>query len=483
MQPSKNSKNKNRLFRALFRQGFEVSYGDSSYTVRLSNAPDAPTAEILLPEDFPVEGKALQQLASLSELSHPEGGRVTRVFATPDFHPGDAGVAIGSVIQTEKMVIPAAVGSDINCGMRLHAVDLDLERFNRHRDRFVSLMKGDYFFGTRDVTATAETSRGMFDRGILGWLEGTTQQPLGSVKKSDLKQLWQECDRVHFLGSLDGSSRYAPPELVPDKGLVRDGDLGTIGGGNHFVEVQQIVEIVDRATAYQWRVKAGQLAFMVHSGSRSVGKYIGGMWRDRAKQSWQKGLSYPLSRLFPLSTATEPSLVEEYLQAEATAANYAFVNRLLLAELLRLRLRQVYGELEAPLIYDLPHNLTFPADNSWIVRKGACPAGKGQPVIIPGSMGSPSYLLLGLGNSRSLASASHGAGRAISRFELSRQGFEGDDRSLGLQGVDCITLRAERRIEEAPIAYKPIQPVIESQVKAGMVAVVAKMQPILTFKA
>jgi tRNA-splicing ligase RtcB (3'-phosphate/5'-hydroxy nucleic acid ligase) len=88
-----------------------------------------------------------------------------------------------------------------------------------------------------------------------------------------------------------------------------------------------------------------------------------------------------------------------------------------------------------------------------------------------------------LGNSRSLASASHGAGRAISRFELSRQGFEGDDRSLGLQGVDCITLRAERRIEEAPIAYKPIQPVIESQVKAGMVAVVAKMQPILTFKA
>jgi tRNA-splicing ligase RtcB len=146
--------------------------------------------------------------------------------------------------------------------MLLHAVDLDLERFNRHRDTFVSLMKGDYFFGSRDVTATAETSRGMFDRGIVGLLEGTTRQPLGSVRNSDLGQLWQECDRVRFLGSLDGSSRYAPPELVPDKGLVRDGDLGTIGGGNHFVEVQQITEVVDRATAYQWGVKAGMVAIV-----------------------------------------------------------------------------------------------------------------------------------------------------------------------------------------------------------------------------
>ncbi len=250
-----------------------------------------------------------------------------------------------------------------------------------------------------------------------------------------------------------------------------------------FVEIQVIEAIEDKNIAYDWGVKKGQLAFMIHSGSRSVGKYIGGMWRDRAWKAWQIGTAYPNSRLFPLSSGGNPNLVSDYLQAEATAANYAFVNRLLLAELLRLRLRQVYGNIAAPLVYDLPHNITLPDKNRWITRKGACPAYPGQPVIIPGSMGSSSYLLMGLGNEQFLSSASHGAGRAKSRFAMSRQGACHDEASLGLTGVDCVTLREERRIEEAPAAYKPIQPVIDTQVKAGMVKVVAKLQPILTFKA
>ena len=215
-----------------------------------------------------------------------------------------------------------------------------------------------------------------------------------------------------------GNTRWAPSELVPAAGLVRDGDLGTIGGGNHFVEIQAVVEIRNPRLAYQSNVKVGQLAIAIHSGSRSVGKYIGGMWRDRAKSAWLKGYPFPQSSLFSLSTATHPDLVAEYLAAEATAANYAFVNRLILAELLRLRLRQVYGDLAAPLVCDIPHNLTFPNGDGWIVRKGACAAAAGQLLITPGSMGTPSYLLSGLGNDRYLNSAAHGAGRAISRFEL-----------------------------------------------------------------
>ncbi len=312
--------------------------------------------------------------------------------------PGDAGVAIGSVIQTQGMVVPAAVGSDINCGMRLHVVDLSRDDFLAQRDKFVNLMKGDYFLGTRDVTMTAATSRAMFDNGIPCWLEQMGKAPLGSVANSDFTQLWQEIDRVQFLGALHGNARWAPSELVPASGLVRDGSLGTIGGGNHFVEIQQI-----------------------------------------------------------------------------------------LAELLRLRLRQVYGDIAAPLVCDIPHNLTFPdnpkAPESWIVRKGACAAAAGQLLITPGSMGTPSYLLSGLGNKRYLSSAAHGAGRAISRFDLTRAGANYTESDLGLTGVDCITLREERRIEEAPAAYKSIDRVVETQVAAGMVEVVAKMQPILTFKA
>jgi tRNA-splicing ligase RtcB (3'-phosphate/5'-hydroxy nucleic acid ligase) len=472
-----------RLLRALARQGLDVQHHDQSYSVRWANAIDAPTAQILLPENFPIEAKALKQLANLAMVKHPAGGHIHRVCATPDFHPGDAGVAIGSVIETVGQVIPAAVGSDINCGMRLHVADLSVEQFLAQRDRFVALVKGDFFFGKRDVTMTAQAMRALFQDGTIGWLDAMLDRPTGDIVRSDLGQLAHEVDRIFLNGSMAGHIRWAPEELVPETGFVRDGGLATIGGGNHFVEVQAIEQVENRAVAYQWGVKTGQLAFMIHSGSRNVGKYIGGMWRDRAQALWMQGTKYPNSRLFPLSSTSNPEAVADYLQAEATAANYAFVNRLLLAELLRLRLRQVYGDLEAPLVYDLPHNITLTEGQGWITRKGACPAHDGQPVIIPGSMGAPSYLLVGQGNEDWGRSASHGAGRLRSRFDLSRRGCLESEAALGLTGVDCITLREERRIEEAPAAYKPITPVIDAQVAAGLVQVVARMRPILTFKA
>ncbi|QLE51748.1 RtcB family protein [Nostoc sp. C057] len=487
MQP----KNLKRLLRALERQGLDVTYDNRTYSVRLVNSPDAPVAEVLLPEGFPVEAKALKQLANLASVRHPSGGCVCRACATPDFHPGDAGVAIGSIVETVGQVIPGAVGSDINCGMRLHVADLTIDEFMAKRDQFVEKMKGDYFFGTRDVTMTAEAMRSLFQYGIPGWLDAMLDRPTGSVVKSDLQQLLQEGDgsanargeRIFLGGSMDGDWKLAPEELVPDAGMVRDGGLATIGGGNHFVEVQRVDKVENRPLAHAWGVREGQLAFMIHSGSRNVGKYIGGIWRDKAKATWQKGLKYPDSQIFPLSTHSHPELVASYLQAEATAANYAFINRLLLAELLRLRLREVYKDVEAPLVYDLPHNITLPEGKGWVTRKGACPAHAGQPVIIPGSMGAYSYLMVGKGNPAFCNSASHGAGRIRSRFDLNRRGASQNEAELGLTGIDCITLREERRIEEAPAAYKPIQSVIDVQVEAEMVDVVARLSPVLTFKA
>ncbi|MHC5596759.1 MAG: RtcB family protein [Nostoc sp.] len=479
MQP----KNLKRLLRALERKGLDVTYNNRTYSVRLVNSPDAPVAEVLLPEDFPVEAKALKQLANLASVRHPSGGCVCRACATPDFHPGDAGVAIGSVVETVGQIIPGAVGSDINCGMRLHVADLTIDEFLAKRDQFVERMKGDYFFGTRDVTMTAEAMRSLFQYGVTGWLDAMLDKPTGSVIKSDLQQLAQESERIFLGGSMDGDWKLAPEELVPDAGLVRDGGLATIGGGNHFVEVQRVDKVENRPLAHAWGVREGQLAFMIHSGSRNVGKYIGGMWRDKAKAAWQKGLKYPDSQIFPLSTHSHPELVASYLQAEATAANYAFVNRLLLAELLRLRLREVYKDVEAPLVYDLPHNITLPEGQGWVTRKGASPAHVAQPVIIPGSMGAYSYLMVGRGNPAFCNSASHGAGRIHSRFDLNRKGASQSEAELGLTGVDCITLRQERRIEEAPAAYKPIQSVIDVQVEAEMVDVVARLSPVLTFKA
>ncbi|ADO69819.1 RtcB family protein [Stigmatella aurantiaca] len=474
MQP-----NLNRLLRALAREGLEVAYDGRLYTLRLQGDANAPPAEVLLPPDLPVEGKAFRQLAQLAALKHPGGGAVLRVRATPDFHPGDSGVAIGSVLHTQGMVVPGAVGTDINCGMRLHVADLSVDTFLSRRGDFVERMKGHYFFGTRDVAMSSRAAEALLRDGIPGWLLETMEHPLGCAARADLSQLDRESTRIHLGGALEGTPAWAPVGYLKSD-VVRDAGLATIGGGNHFVEVQRVESIRDRTRAWEWGVREGQLAFMIHSGSRDMGKHVGGAWQDRARAAWPAGKPFPDSGILPLS---EPALVAEYLRAEATAANYAFLNRLLLAELLRHTLRELFGDVEAPLIYDVPHNITLPWEGGWLARKGACPAEADQPVIIPGSMGAPSYLMVGCGETRALASASHGAGRARSRFSMARGGADRRDEALGLTGVDCITLRAERRIEEAPAAYKPIGPVVASQVEAGIVREVARLSPLLTFKA
>jgi tRNA-splicing ligase RtcB len=471
-----NKKHTLRALHALARAGLDVSRDGPLWRIR----SEGHVADVLLPEDFPLEGKALAQLATLARAHHPDGGRVTRCCASPDFHPGDAGVAIGSIAAMEGMVLPAAVGSDINCGMRLHVVDLDLDAFEAKRASFVDVLSGDLLLGTRDLPMTGASFRALFRDGLLGLLDHwhTHDDRAGHFARIDLDALERDLARVFGHGTLAGDERHAPEDLLPRNGVVRDGGIGTIGGGNHFVEMQVVDEIVDRSLAYQWGVKRGAIAFMIHSGSRLVGKHIGNTWRDKARRTWPSGVVHPEQGMFGFSTTSSPELVEQYLVAEATAANYGFLNRMVLAELVRQRIVETFGARDVRLVYDLPHNITLRENGAFVVRKGACPAHDGQPVIIPGSTGAPSYLGVGTGSDTLLASTSHGAGRAKARIAMGHV----DTASLGLHGVTCVTLRDERRIEEAPAAYKPIEPVIDAQVNAGVMHVVAKLRPLLTFK-
>jgi len=466
--------NHDRLLKALVKEGLDVRKVDGGWQVRIANHDHLPYADVLLPDELPVENKALLQLANLASL---EG--VTRCCATPDFHPGDAGVAIGSVVQTQ-FLIPAAIGTDINCGMRLHLTDLTIDQFLAKRDALVELLKGDYFFGTRDVAQTVSVQKAMFTDGLLGWLEAQDNDGWkhGMTQASRIEQLHEECDRVQYTNIARGDVKYAPQGLVDGIGskIIRDDGLGTIGGGNHFVEFQVVEEILDRHAAYALGIKVGQVGFMAHTGSRFVGLYVGQNAQTRARKAWEATKRpFPTSHMFPL---LEDEGQLDYLTAEATAVNYAWVNRMLIAEIARLRMRQVFGDdLECPMITDIPHNITLEHSGTWIQRKGACPANLGDWLLIPGSMGSASYVCKGLGSEEHLLSASHGAGRSQSRVDMKREG------NLGLDGVDCISLRYERKIEEAPAAYKDIGPVIQSQVTAGILSKVAKMRPILTFKA
>ncbi len=204
----------------------------------------------------------------------------------------------------------------------------------------------------------------------------------------------------------------------------RDTQIGSIGGGNHFVEMQLVDQVEDGAVAHAWGVKKGRLAIMAHSGSVGLGHLVGGYFSDRARALYPAGVPHPAHGFYALPTGG-PHAHEavRYLDALANAANFAFVNRLVLARVALRVLGQVLGrEIGTRLIYDAPHNLIWPGrDDVYVHRKGACPAlgptetgpfaWTGTPVVIPGSMGDSSWLLAGQGNDAALCSACHGAGR------------------------------------------------------------------------
>jgi len=415
------TRSNDRVFKALARrEGITASKDGPVYRVRLDEATYAPEAEILLPEGFPLESKAVKQLASFAAVRHPAGGEVRQAFATPDFHPG-AVVPVGAVVASANLVIPQAIGVDIQCGMRLHVTDLSVDRFLSGKKRLVELLKGDLLLGTRDLPMQVSSMKAIFECGCLGWLSDVQEEPLGMLAQSDMHQMEKEIERIYGLGSYDGAAKWAPNSMTPsDRDIVRDPSLATVGGGNHFVEIQVVDEVIDRKRGFEWGVKAGQVGFMIHSGSRLAGVAIGNVWIDKAKKEWPEGVSHPPNGIFPLYGQS----AREYLIAMNSASNYASVNRLLLAELVRLRIREVYGTgVEAPLVFDVPHNVVLEENGLFVHRKGATPAHAGQPVLIPGSMGHPSFLMVGLGNERYLSSASHGAGRSKTRYDMRRKEY------------------------------------------------------------
>ncbi|MFB9241870.1 RtcB family protein [Massilia antarctica] len=436
-------------------------------------------AEILLPDSLPLEAKAVSQLLAFAGMRHPHGGHVCRACATPDFHPG-APVPVGSILVTNHdFVVPESIGRDINCGMRLHVLDVPLERFLAHKERLVALLKGDLLEAARNVPTTPAAMTALFSDGLGAFWRTMRNTREGLFAHIDFAQVEAETARLFAASHIAGNAHYAPEALQDTRrGLLRDPGLATLGAGNHFCEFQTVSQVLDRHRAFELGVRPGQLALMVHSGSRDVGSYIGTRWMDRAKAEWPSGVKHPESGLYGLCGP----LAAEYLTAMHAAAHYADANRALIVELVRQRIRQVFGDQSMPLVCDVPHNIVLSEADGNVHRKGATPAHAGQPLLIPGSMGDDSYLLDGLGHERWASSASHGAGRAVSRMEMAWKSKH--DAGAGTQRqFECITLREERRIEEAPGAYKPIGPVIESQVEEGLVRPIAKLAPLLTFKA
>ncbi len=461
-----------RLQRAFARHGIALEHRDGIY--RVYN--EAAQATILLPASLPLEEKAVRQLMAFASVRSPDGHTgVCKACATPDFHPG-AIAPVGSVVATPAdFVIPASVGTDINCGMRLLTTGLNLGQLAPRKDELVKRLTRSLLHNGRDVPVSTRAFMALFDEGPQAFLDRL--DPLGLWAQCDRERLHEEVQRCVALASFGGHSRHVPDAYRADRHTVfRDPSLGTPGAGNHFVELQVVDVVQDRHVAYRAGLKAGDVVVMIHSGSRDLGFYVGQAWMDRAKAAWPAGLKHPRSGLYGLQGA----LATDYLQAMGAAARYAWANRVVLAELVRKELEALLGAGHSRLVVDVPHNVVLQERGLNVHRKGATPAHDGELALIPGSMGDASYLVSGLGHADWLWSCSHGAGRAVRRQQvrvLTAPPLAAD------QGWHCVTLREERRVEEAPHAYKPIGPVIAAQEEAGLIKAAVRLKPWVTFKA
>lgn len=253
---------------------------------------------------------------------------------------------------------------------------------------------------------------------------------------------------------------------------------------------------------------------MVHTGSVSIGHFCGEVYREQVRKMYPAQLRHPENGVFLLPTGeSQRATVALFWDTLNNAANFAFANRMFLAVMALDSLRKVAGDVGSELLYDAPHNLLWreKRDGAEVVvhRKGACPARgfeamagtpfayQGEPVLVPGSMGASSYILVGQGQDEALSSASHGAGRALSRGEAMRghdAEFEQflkafrvvtpvDLRSPALrQRRDILTAKLDQLKQEAPFAFKGIGPVVETLAEAGIARPVAELVPLLTVK-
>lgn len=444
-----------------------------------------------------------------------DNARIEEVSITPDFHKG-SGIPIGTTMFTKGFVIPQAVGNDINCGMRLYTTSLSEDDIRRHQKRFETTLRHVFFEGGRHIPMARKHRESILKEGLIGLLD--THQSLGGSglwAYYDAKQQEEDISKVNRMGSFIADEVIGLDSYLGGEQATYDSQIGSIGGGNHFVEVQKVTSIRDHAVANAWGIRNGQIVVMIHTGSVSIGHHAGMNIREMLKGIYPGSLKHPDNGIYVLPHS-ERFMTEwrQYWSLLHNAANFAFANRLLLGLMLNKSLQEaIGGDFDYKLLYDAPHNFvwaqTVDGNDGYIHRKGSCTARSaeqmantpflytGEPVFIPGSMGAKSYILAGLGNRDSLFSASHGAGRKLSRGEslkVSDEQFRSfisrfsvvtpiDPNRNDIKSRQDILKKWEDELKkEAPYAYKDINDVIETHEEHGMAGIVAEVEPILTIK-
>jgi tRNA-splicing ligase RtcB len=430
--------------------------------------------------------RSLEQLANVATLP----GVVEAALAMPDIHQG-YGFPVGGVAATEPpegVISPGGVGYDINCGVRLLAAPFSAEELGDRREALV-----------HEISRRAPAGAG---HGGSLRLEGValdrvlTEGPAALVRERGIGTE-EDIELTESGGCLQG----ADPGAVSPRARERGADqLGTVGSGNHFLELQRVDRVHDEACAAAFGLREGQVTILIHSGSRGLGHQVCTDYVKRMDAALgTHGIELPDRQLSCAPLASPEG--RQYLAAMAAAANFAWANRQALAHAIRESIRRVMGDGAADgtrQVYDVAHNVAklerYGGRAVCVHRKGATrafPPGSdeipaayrqaGQPVFIPGSMGTSSFVLAGRPGSmeRSFGTTCHGAGRCMSRTGA-RKKIAGAELRRELEEAGIVVRCPSNRglAEEAPFAYKDVERVVAVVERAGLAARVAQLRPI-----
>lgn len=425
-------------------------------------------------------------------------GIVGASLAMPDIHSG-YGFPIGGVAAFDPerggVVSPGGVGYDINCGVRLHALDIDAGTIDGMRDRIAHEL-------SRAVPAGVGVGRA---DGRIPDLDAILQEGVhalvtaGIVPREDLETIED-----------GGRIRGADPAVVSHRARERGWpQIGSLGSGNHFLEVDRVTAIYDAETAEAFGLALGKAVVLIHSGSRGLGHQV---CEDAlpvmVRAARDAGIDLPDKQLACAPLGSKEA--DRYLSGMAAAANFAFANRAMLADRALDALARTLGiareALAAPLVYDVCHNIAKFEEHRvagrsvrvCVHRKGATRAFgpgnpalperyrlTGQPVIVPGDMGRYSYVLAGSEGAmrESFGSSCHGAGRLLSRGAAKRK-MSGKEvvKVLAQRGISVKAASVDAAAEEMPEAYKDVADVVSVVARAGIAKKVARLEPMLVVK-
>jgi tRNA-splicing ligase RtcB len=437
------------------------------------------------------EDPCLRQVANVAKLP----GIVGRSLGMPDIHWG-YGFPIGGVAAfdpDEGVVSPGGVGYDINCGVRLLSSTIPLEELQPQLEPLLDGLTRNIPAGVGSSRRDLKLSRSEARHVLRDGARWAVRRGYGVP---------QDVDAIEEGGALEG----ADPDVISDRALERGrAQLGTVGSGNHFVEVGWVEEVYDAECARAFGLEAGTVTVMIHSGSRGLGYQVcDDFLRVMLKASSRHGIQLPDRQLAAAPAGSDEG--RRYLAGMKCAANYAFANRQLMTHWTRESFAEIFprrgGEPQLELVYDVCHNIAKYETHEvagqtrrvLVHRKGATralPPGHpslverhrqhGQPVLIPGDMGRYSYVLVGTDRAarESFASSCHGAGRVLSRKEASRRArgrslFE----EMRQRGVSIRAAGRATVAEEMPEAYKDVADVVGTVDGAGLALKVARLKPI-----